>query len=162
MSIISFKLIAKKYFFVSPLLRFFFPVYTAKNNIYIIVVLWKKPISYSIEKSEKYISMVYRTFQKHKILCYNTLCNNCWPYVIQYNKRYILSTFEKIEIFALSNRRLNKLSNDTKFIKIKVILLKVQLLQSVYFLLFSNLADTFWGFCCIVSSHIFLILGLNL
>ena len=39
-------------------------------------------------------------------------------YVTQYNKRYILSTFEKIEIFVLSNRRFNKHSNDTKFIKI--------------------------------------------
>ena len=43
-------------------------------------------------------------------------------YVTQYNKRYILSTFEKIEIFALSNRKYNTLSNDTKFIKIEVIL----------------------------------------
>ena len=32
---------------------------------------------------------------------------------------------------------LNKLSNDTKLIKIEVILLKVQILQSVYFFLFS-------------------------
>ena len=31
----------------------------------------------------------------------------------QYN---ILFTFDKIEIFALSNRRFNKLSNDTKFL----------------------------------------------
>ena len=44
--------------------------------------------------------------------------------VTQYNKRYILSTFETIEIFALSNRRFNKLSNDTRFIKIEVMLLK--------------------------------------
>ena len=58
-------------------------------------------------------------------------------HVTQYNKRYILSTFEKIEIFALSNWRFNKLSNDTKFVKIEVILLKIQLLQSVYILLFS-------------------------
>ena len=35
------------------------------------------------------------------------------------------------------NRRFNKLSNDAKFVKIEVILLKRQLLQSVYFLLFS-------------------------
>ena len=70
--------------------------------------------------------------------------------VTQYNKRYILSTFEKIVIFALSNRRFNKLSNYTKFVKIGVILLKIQHLQSQYFLLFSiyfahylriNLAD---------------------
>ena len=40
-------------------------------------------------------------------------------------------------ICALSNRKFNKLSNDTKFVKIEVILLEVQLLQSVYFLLFS-------------------------
>ena len=39
--------------------------------------------------------------------------------------------------FALYNRRFNKLSNDTKFVKIEVILLKVQALQSVHFLLFS-------------------------
>ena len=55
----------------------------------------------------------------------------------QYNKRYILSTFEKIEIFALSNRSFNKLSNDTKFVKIKVILLKIQVLHGMNFLLFS-------------------------
>ena len=58
-------------------------------------------------------------------------------YVTQYNKRDILSTFEKIEIFALSNRRFNKLSNDTKLVKIKVILLKIQVLQGMNFLLFS-------------------------
>ena len=57
--------------------------------------------------------------------------------VTQYNKRYILSTFEKIEMFALSYRRFNKLSNDTKVIKIEVILLKIQVLQSTKFLLFS-------------------------
>ena len=53
------------------------------------------------------------------------------------HKRDILSTFEQIEIFAFSNRRFKKLSNDTKFVKIEMILLKVKLLQSVYFLLFS-------------------------
>ena len=58
-------------------------------------------------------------------------------YVTKYNKRYILSTFEENETFALSNRIYNKLSNDTKIIEIEVILLKTQLLQSVYFLLFS-------------------------
>ena len=40
------------------------------------------------------------------------------------------------DILDLYNRRFSKLSNDTKFVKIEVILLKVQLLQSVYFLLF--------------------------
>ena len=61
-------------------------------------------------------------------------------FVTQYNKRYILSTFEEIENVALStsNRRFSKLSNDTKFMKIEVTLLKVQLLQScINFLLFS-------------------------
>ena len=48
----------------------------------------------------------------------------------------ILSTFEKIEIFALSNRRFDKLSSDSKFVKIEAILLKVRL-ESVYFLLYS-------------------------
>ena len=41
------------------------------------------------------------------------------------DQRFILSTFEQIEIFALPNRRFNKLSNDTKFVKIEVILYKV-------------------------------------
>ena len=55
----------------------------------------------------------------------------------QYNKRYILFVFDKIEILASSNMRFNKLSDDTKFVKIEVILLKIQVLQSVNFLLFS-------------------------
>ena len=42
--------------------------------------------------------------------------------------------FVKIEIFALSNRRFNKLSNDTKFVTIKIILLKIQVLQGMNFL----------------------------
>ena len=51
--------------------------------------------------------------------------------VTQYNKRYILSTFEeKNEIFASSYRRCNKLSNDTKFIKIEV---KNSEIQHLYF-----------------------------
>ena len=67
-------------------------------------------------------------------------------FVTQYNKRYILSTFNnKNEIFTSSNRRFNKLSNDTKFVKIEVILLKVQLLQSVYFLLFSLYFAHYFG-----------------
>ena len=57
--------------------------------------------------------------------------------VTQYNKRYILCTFEKIEIFVLSNWRFNKISNNTKFIKLEGIILKIQVLQSVNFLLFS-------------------------
>ena len=42
--------------------------------------------------------------------------------VTQYYRRYILSTFEENEIFALYNRRFNKLSSDTKFLKNEVIL----------------------------------------
>ena len=51
-------------------------------------------------------------------------------YMTKYNKRDILSTFENIEMFALSNRRSYKLSYDidTKFIKMEVILLKIQAL----------------------------------
>ena len=44
-------------------------------------------------------------------------------------QKTILSTFEKIEIFVLSNWRFKKLSNDTKFIKIEGIVLKIQVLQ---------------------------------
>ena len=43
--------------------------------------------------------------------------------VTQYNKRYILCTYillKNFEIFALSNRRFNKLFNDTKFVKTEV------------------------------------------
>ena len=67
-----------------------------------------------------------------------TICKDMLDrtFVTQYNKGYYLSTFEKIEIFALSYRRFNKLSSDTKFIKIEVILLKIQVFQSVNFLLF--------------------------
>ena len=59
-------------------------------------------------------------------------------YVIQYyNKMCILSTFEKKKrFFALSNRRFNNLSNDTKFIKIEVILLKVQFFSNLLFSLY--------------------------
>ena len=49
------------------------------------------------------------------------------------------------------NRRFNKLSNDTKFIKIEVILLKVQLLQSVNFLLSS--LYTFYTLFCSLSQN---------
>ena len=84
----------------------------------------------------------------------------------QYNKRYILSTLEKIEIFALSNsnRRFKKLSNYTKLIKIEVILLKIKVYQvrisfySLYILhtvLFS-ISEYTWPtrctFCC-TGSH---------
>ena len=49
----------------------------------------------------------------------------------------VLRTFEKIEIFVLSNWRFNKLSNDTKLVQIEGIVLKMQVLRSVNFLLFS-------------------------
>ena len=92
-----------------------------------------------------------------------------WIYVTQHNKRYIFSTFEKIKMFALSNRRFNKLSNDTKLIKIEVTLLKIQVLQSTTFLLFSlylthcfvhylriNLANKIRCTFCCIGSHIHL------
>ena len=43
---------------------------------------------------------------------------------------------------SLSNRRFNKLSNDTKFVKIEVILLKIQVLQSVNYFLY--ILHTVW------------------
>ena len=48
----------------------------------------------------------------HQICHQQVHCLPYTTYATQYNKRYILSTFEKIEIFALSNIRFNKLSND--------------------------------------------------
>ena len=62
---------------------------------------------------------------------------------------YILSTFDNIEIFALSNR-FNKLSSDTKFVKIEVILLKIQVLQIVNFLLFIFI---FYTLICSLSQN---------
>ena len=45
-------------------------------------------------------------------------------------KVHLVYFWKKNEIFALyNNRRFNKLSNDTKFIKIEVTLLKIQVLQ---------------------------------
>ena len=57
---------------------------------------------------------------------------------IQQVKRYILTCLllKKMR-FLHSIRRFNKLSNDTKIIKIEGIVLKIQVLQSLYFLLFS-------------------------
>ena len=59
------------------------------------------------------------------------------PYVTQYNKRYILSTFEKIEIGALSNRRFNQLSNDTIFYTLCFVhYLWINLADKMYLLLY--------------------------
>ena len=64
----------------------------------------------------------------------------------QYNKRYILSTYEKkIEI---NYARFNKLSNDAKVVKNEVILLKVHFLQST--LLFNLL---FYTLFCSLSQN---------
>ena len=78
-------------------------------------------------------------------------------YVTHHNKRYNLSTLNKIRF--LHYLRFYRLSNDTKCVKIELILLKVQLLQSVYFILFylyfthycvhylrMNLADKMYNF----------------
>ena len=79
------------------------------------------------------LSLPLRVIIKYQIRILSMLITICDP--IQ--QKVHLVYFWKIEIFALSNRRFNKLPNDTKFVKIEVILLKVQLLQSVHFLLFS-------------------------
>ena len=44
----------------------------------------------------------------------------------RHNKRYLMSIFENYGIFALSKWELNKLSNDTRFIQIELILLKIR------------------------------------
>ena len=77
---------------------------------------------------------------KHGIPTESGVINNNKGIIQQYNKSYILSTFEKIEIVALSKRRFNKLSNDTKFINIEVI----QVLQTW---------PARWPFCC-TGSHV--------
>ena len=76
------------------------------------------------------ISIVFKWFQQNYPIFSRNISHEL--YVTQYNKKYILSTSEKIEICVISNS-----SNDTQFLKIKVILLEIQLLHSVYFLLFS-------------------------
>ena len=70
--------------------------------------------------------MTFHLYKNHQFLEINTgryiqYCNAMSVllfiiYVTQYNKRDIMSTFENIEILALSNRRFYKLSNDTEFI----------------------------------------------
>ena len=82
-------------------------------------------------------------------------------YVTNTTKKCILSTFVKVEIFAMSNRGFDKLSNDTQFLKIEVILLEIQLLRSLHF------SFIFFIFCtlfCSLSQNIpvrqdFVVLG---
>ena len=114
----------------------------------------------------------------------NWMCGEFWNHyyaiVTQYNKRYILSTFEKMGIFALSNRGLNQLSNDIKFVKLKWYFWKYNFYKvyiSFYFLyilhtiLFiisewrwptrcpfccigSQFMEQFWGSCCPIINSV--------
>ena len=63
----------------------------------------------------------------------NTVINNLCDPIRKVHPVYFLG---ENDVFALSNRRFHNLSNDTKLVKIEVILLKVQLLPILYFLLF--------------------------
>ena len=95
------------------------------------------------------------------------VCNIWWSYlrICDPIQQKVHLVYLKNEIFALSIGRFNKLSNDTKIGKIEVKLLKVQHLQSVYFLLFSLyfahflfiISEWTWltrcPFCC-TGSHI--------
>ena len=53
----------------------------------------------------------------------------------------------EMEIFAISDRELNKLSDDTQFVKIKVILLEIQLLESQYIFLYFVLSQIVYETC---------------
>ena len=67
-----------------------------------------------------------------------TMCKQIdYHNVTSRNKRYHMSIFEQYGIFALSNGELNKLSNDTRIIKIEVLLLKIWEKDGLSFLLFS-------------------------
>ena len=46
-------------------------------------------------------------------------------YVTSHNKRYLMSNFENVEIFAVCKRVFNKFSNDTNLLKIELQLLKI-------------------------------------
>ena len=46
-------------------------------------------------------------------------------YVTSHNNMYLKSIFDKYEMFAISKREINKLSNDTKLLRIEVLLLKI-------------------------------------
>ena len=69
-----------------------------------------------------------------------------------------MSAIEKLDFCNISNRGFNKLSNDTTFIKIEVILLKIQFVQNVncelpfilfiFYTLFCSLSQNKPGFCC--------------
>ena len=64
--------------------------------------------------------------------------NTVWllKYVTQYNKRYILSTFEKKIDCCIIYRWFNKFSNYTKFVKIEVVLLKYNVYKRVYYFIY--------------------------
>ena len=71
------------------------------------------------------------------------------PNVTGHNKRYLIY-FWKYEISALSKRQLNKLSNDTKLLRIEVPLLKIWEKDWLYFLLFSLF---FYNLFCSISKN---------
>ena len=88
--------------------------------------------------SYDHVCQLHQPFSFH--FCHHSLFIFCffqlWPNT---TKGTSLCTFEKIEIFALSNRRFNKLSNDTKFEMIKLTI------DNVYFLLFSLYFANYFG-----------------
>ena len=56
--------------------------------------------------------------------------DNCWNNVVicdTIQQKVHLVYLKKVESFALSNRRFNRLSNDTQFLKIEVTLLEIEL-----------------------------------
>ena len=94
----------------------------------------------------------------------NVLCHNFLWFWWFYNKRYLMSTFENYEIFALSKSEFNKLSNDTRFIKRKcyfwsyekkmVYISILSLYFTIYFApyLKTSLADLWW---CVTFNILF-------
>ena len=70
------------------------------------------------------------TLPLDRLHSFKTVLYMLWPNSIQQNAGHLLFTFEKVEIFAISNGAFN---NSWKFLSI----LEIQFLQSLYFLLFS-------------------------
>ena len=106
-----------------------FSIHIFCDCIYIITFCsYKLCIDFERSDNEKYNIVA---FYPLKVSFYNAIGGmrtmKCDP--IQQGTSCHLKEFES---FAIANRGFNKLSNDTQFLKIEMILLEIQLLQSLF------------------------------
>ena len=94
---------------------------------------WSVWFIMSADVNENQTDNYYEILMDFGVINYDNIL--CDP--IQQKVHVSCLLLKKNEIFALCNKRFNKLSNDTKFVNIEVILLKIQVLWCVNFLLFS-------------------------